>query len=74
MTLLVHIRHLVGAGLPVPHRHPLPHPDGLSRGLHLSAVRGGDRPVDYRDTEHYRLTRRFLEAPERMMELLFQEL
>jgi len=30
--------------------------------------------VDYRDTEHYRLTRRFLEAPERMMELLFQEL
>ena len=30
--------------------------------------------VDYRDTEHYQLTRRFLEAPEQMMELLFQEL
>ena len=27
----------------------------------------------YRDTEHYQLTRRFLEAPERMIELLFRE-
>ena len=33
----------------------------------------GISQVNYRDTEHYRLTRRFLEAPERMMELLFQE-
>ena len=33
---------------------------------------GIDR-VAYRDTEHYQLTRRFLEAPERMIELLFRE-
>ena len=33
---------------------------------------GIDRAA-YRDTEHYQLTRRFLEAPERMIELLFRE-
>ena len=33
---------------------------------------GIDR-VAYRDTEHYQLTRRFLEAPERMIDLLFRE-
>jgi predicted ATPase len=29
--------------------------------------------VDYRDTEHYRLTRDFLEAPERFFRYLFDE-
>ena len=33
----------------------------------------GIEPVAYRDTEHYQITRRFLEAPERMLELLFEE-
>ena len=33
----------------------------------------GIQQVAYRDTEHYQLTRRFLEAPERMIELLFRE-
>lgn len=33
----------------------------------------GIEPVAYRNTEHYQLTRRFLEAPERMMELLLEE-
>lgn len=33
----------------------------------------GIEPVAYRDTEHYQLTRRFLEAPERMLEFLFEE-
>ena len=28
--------------------------------------------VDYRQTEHYQLTRRFLEAPERMLKYLFE--
>lgn len=33
----------------------------------------GIRPVAYRETEHYQLTRRFLEDPERMLGMLFGE-
>ena len=33
----------------------------------------GIRAVDYRETEHYRLTRRFLEDPERMLRYLLEE-
>ena len=33
----------------------------------------GIRSVNYRQTEHYQLTRRFLEAPERMLKYLFQD-
>ena len=33
----------------------------------------GIRPVDYRETEHYQLTRRFLENPERMLRYLLGE-
>jgi predicted ATPase len=32
---------------------------------------GGIEPVEYEDTEHYRLTRAFLEAPERFLRQLF---
>ncbi len=34
---------------------------------------GGIRPVDYQQTEHYQITRRFLEAPERMLRILFED-
>ena len=34
----------------------------------------GIRSVDYRDTEHYQMTRRFLENPEKMTALLFGKL
>ncbi|HAM16532.1 MAG TPA: ABC transporter ATP-binding protein [Eggerthellaceae bacterium] len=33
---------------------------------------GGIERVDYRDTEHYQVTRRFLEDPERMFRYLFE--
>lgn len=33
----------------------------------------GIEPVQYRETEHYQLTRRFLENPERMLRYLFSE-
>ena len=33
----------------------------------------GITPVDYRETEHYQLTCRFLENPERMLRYLFEE-
>ena len=31
----------------------------------------GIEPVQYQETEHYQLTRRFLEDPERMLRYLF---
>ena len=34
---------------------------------------GGIRPVRYEETEHYQLTKRFLEDPERMLRYLFAE-
>ena len=33
----------------------------------------GIRPVAYKETEHYQLTRRFLEDPERMLRYLFED-
>ena len=33
----------------------------------------GVRPVAYKDTEHYRVTRDFLNAPERMLKYLLEE-
>ena len=33
----------------------------------------GVRSVDYRDTEHYRITRQFINDPERMLNYLFAE-
>jgi predicted ATPase len=39
----------------------------------LSLDDGAIRPVDYRETEHYRLTRDFLEAPERFFRHLFDD-
>ena len=73
MTLLVHIRHLVGRDsqfLIATHSPILmAYPGACIYQLSETGI----SQVNYRDTEHYQLTRRFLEAPERMMELLFQE-
>ena len=33
----------------------------------LQITRGGMDRIDYRDTEHYQVMRRFLEDPERML-------
>ncbi len=33
----------------------------------------GIRPVEYRETEHYQLTKRFLDDPERMLRYLLEE-
>ena len=39
----------------------------------LSLDDGRLTPVDYRETDHYQLTRDFLEAPERFFRHLFEE-
>lgn len=38
----------------------------------LEFSKEGIRSVDYRDTEHYQITRRFLENPDRMLRYLFE--
>lgn len=45
------------------------YPDALI----LSATEHGFQRVDYRDTEHYQVTRSFLDRPERSLEALFQD-
>ena len=74
MTLLVHIRHLVGQDSQFLIATHSPILMAYPGACIYQLSEAGIARVDYRDTEHYRLTRRFLEAPERMMELLFQEL
>lgn len=38
----------------------------------IAAAAGGDeiRPVDYRETEHYQVTKQFLDCPERLLKHL----
>lgn len=73
MTLLVHIRRLVArrSQFVIATHSPIlmAYPGACVYQLSEEGV----RRVDYRDTDHYRLTRRFLEAPERMLALLFEE-
>lgn len=73
MALLVHIRRLVGlrSQFVIATHSPIlmAYPGACLYQLSEEGV----RRVDYRDTDHYRLTRRFLEAPERMLALLFEE-
>lgn len=39
-------------------------------GTGKSTLLEGVRPVEYRETEHYQLTKRFLDDPERMLRYL----
>ena len=74
MTLLVVILHVVGQDSQFLIATHSPILMAYPGACIYQLSEAGIARVDYRDTEHYRLTRRFLEAPERMMELLFQEL
>lgn len=73
MSLLVLLHHLVGQGsqFVIATHSPILMAYPGARIYQLSHQ--GIEPVDYRETEHYQLTRRFLEAPERMLQLLFEE-
>ena len=74
MTLLVHIRHLVGQDSQFLIATHSPILMAYPGACIYQLSEAGIAQVDYRDTEHYWLTRRFLEAPEQMMELLFRAL
>lgn len=73
MTLLVHIRDLVerDSQFIIATHSPIlmAYPGACIYQLSEQGI----RRTQYRDTEHYQLTRRFLENPERMLDLLFEE-
>ena len=73
MTLLVYIRNLVGQNSQfiIATHSPIlmAYPGAQVYQLTQEEICA----VDYRQTEHYQLTRRFLEAPEQMLRHLFEE-
>ncbi len=74
MTLLCEIRRLVkqNSQLIIATHSPIlmAYPQALIYELTEEHI----RPVTYRETEHYQLTRRFLENPEKMLHYLLDEL
>ncbi len=73
MTLLVHIHELVkqNSQFIIATHSPILITYPGAEVLELSEQ--GIRSVDYRETEHYQLTRRFLENPEQMLHYLLEE-
>lgn len=72
MTLLARMHSLVkdGSQFIVATHSPMlmAYPDAQ-----ILLLDGGIKPVAYRQTEHYQITRRFLDAPERMLQILFED-
>lgn len=58
----------------------LPHPGSISDNNSFAGTEiklfdeDGIRAVDYRDTDHYRIVKQFINDPERMLSYLFQQL
>ena len=73
MTLLVHIHHLVGKNSQFIIATHSPILMAYPGACLYQFGDDGIRQVAYQDTEHYQLTRRFLNAPERMLALLLDE-
>ncbi len=73
MTLLVHLHALVqeGSQFLIATHSPILMAFPGAQILELGA--SGIRKVGYRDTEHYQVTRRFLENPEQMLHYLLEE-
>ena len=73
ISLLAAMHGLVRAGLPVSHRDALPDtPRGPGRH-HLSLHGQRDRPRAVQETEHYVITKHFLNDPERMLRELLSD-
>ena len=71
MTLLVQIHDLAGRNSQFIIATHSPILMAYPGALIYQLSERGIEAVEYRQTEHYQLTRRFLEAPERMIDLLF---
>ena len=73
LTLLAEIHRLVSAGSQLVIATHSPLLMAYPQGEILLLGEGPIRPVEYRETEHYQITKSFLDHPERMLRILFQQ-
>lgn len=73
LTLLAEIHRLVSAGSQLVIATHSPLLMAYPQGEILLLGEGPIRPVEYRETEHYQITKSFLDSPERMLRVLFDE-
>ena len=73
LTLLAEIHRLVEAGSQLLIATHSPILMAYPKGEILLLGDGPIHPVDYRETEHYQITKDFLDHPERMLRILFQQ-
>ena len=73
LTLLAEIHRLVQAGSQLLIATHSPILMAYPQGEILLLGEGSIHPVEYRETEHYQITKSFLDHPERMLRILFQQ-
>ena len=73
LTLLAEIHRLVSAGSQLVIATHSPILMAYPQGEILLLGEGPIHPVGYRETEHYQITKSFLDHPERMLRILFQQ-
>lgn len=73
LTLLAELHRLVQAGSQLVIATHSPLLMAYPQGEILLLGEGPIRPVEYRETEHYQITKSFLDSPERMLRVLFDE-
>ena len=73
LTLLAEIHRLVEAGSQLLIATHSPILMAYSQGEILLLGEEPIHPVGYRETEHYQITKSFLDNPERMLRILFQQ-
>ena len=73
LTLLAEIHRLVSAGSQLVIATHSPILMAYPQGEILLLGEGPIHPVEYRETEHYQITKSFLDHPERMLRILFQQ-
>ena len=73
LTLLAEIHRLVEDGSQLLIATHSPILMAYPKGEILLLGDGPIHPVDYRETEHYQITKSFLDHPERMLRILFQQ-
>ena len=72
LTLLAEIHRLVSAGSQLLIATHSPLLMAYPQGEILLLGNGPIRPVEYRETEHYQITKNFLDDPQRMLRILFE--
>ncbi len=73
LTLLAELHRLVQAGSQLVIATHSPLLMAYPQGEILLLGEGPIRPVEYRETEHYQITKSFLDSPERMLRILLRQ-